>query len=107
MSFVEGVEPGAQPVAQHDRLPADGLGDGKNEDEDGPQPASHFISRGFARGAAPDNLVFLPSAAARPPAAEADVCAACGDIAVVRKGASLICETCGTRATPQGGDMTG
>ena len=93
--------------ADPDALNADGLGDGKNEDEDGPQPASHFISRGFARGAAPDNLVFLPSAAARPPAAEADVCAACGDIAVVRKGASLICETCGTRATPQGGDMTG
>ena len=93
--------------ADPDELNADGLGHGKNEDEDGPQPASHFISRGFARGAAPDNLVFLPSAAARPPAAEADVCAACGDIAVVRKGASLICETCGTRAAPQGGDMTG
>ncbi|WP_312166227.1 ribonucleotide reductase [Phenylobacterium sp.] len=93
--------------ADPDELNADGLGEGKHDDEDGPQPASHFISRGFARGAAPDNLVFLPSAAARPPAAEADVCAACGDIAVVRKGASLICETCGTRASPQDGDMTG
>jgi ribonucleoside-diphosphate reductase alpha chain len=93
--------------ADPDELNADGLGDGKQDDEDGPQPASHFISRGFARGAAPDNLVFLPSAAARPPAAEADVCAACGDIAVVRKGASLICETCGTRAAPHGDDMTG
>ena len=69
------------------------------------QPVSHFISRGFARGAAPDNLVVLPSAG-RGPAAEADVCAACGDIAVVRKGASLICETCGTRAAPPG-DLTG
>ena len=29
---------------------------------------------------------------------EADVCAACGDVAVVRKGGSLICETCGVRA---------
>lgn len=87
-------------------LNADGLGEGKPVDEDAPHPVSHFISRGFARGAAPDNLVFLPSAGHRGPAAEADVCAACGDIAVVRKGASLICETCGTRAAPPG-DMTG
>ena len=46
--------------------------------------------RGFSRGAAPDNLVFLPSAnrASGPAALEAaDVCAACGDVAVVRKGA--------------------
>ncbi|MBI1197125.1 MAG: ribonucleotide reductase [Phenylobacterium sp.] len=84
-------------------LNADGLGRGKadNADADEPQPVSHFISRGFARGAAPDNLVFLPTAS-RPagPAAlgSAGVCAACGDIAVVRKGQSLICETCGARA---------
>ena len=90
--------------ADPDELDADGLGRGK---EDEPQPASHFISRGFARGAAPDNLVFLPSAKERTLAAEADVCAACGDIAVVRKGASLICETCGTRAAQQGGDLAG
>ncbi|MBT9472995.1 MAG: ribonucleotide reductase [Pseudomonadota bacterium] len=89
-------------------LNADGLGQGKFDDIDQPQPASHFISRGFARGAAPDNLVFLPSAARAPGASiEADVCAACGDVAVVRKGASLICETCGTRAGQHGGDMTG
>ncbi|ODT62600.1 MAG: hypothetical protein ABS77_06370 [Phenylobacterium sp. SCN 69-14] len=87
-----------------DDLDADGFGHTR-PDDDAPQPVSHFISRGFARGAAPDNLVFLPSAG-RGPAAEADVCAACGDIAVVRKGASLICETCGTRAAPPG-DMTG
>jgi ribonucleoside-diphosphate reductase alpha chain len=90
--------------ADPDELNADGLGQGQASDE-APQSASHLISRGFARGAAPDNLVFLPGAA-RGPAAEADVCAACGDIAVVRKGASLICETCGTRAAPPG-DMTG
>lgn len=91
-------------------LNADGLGRGKADavgpegaaEEPQPQPASRFISRGFARGAAPDNLVFLPSAN-RPagPAAlgAAEVCAACGDIAVVRKGQALICETCGARAT--------
>ena len=86
-------------------LNADGLGRGKAEGEpeqDEPlHPASHYISRGFSRGAAPDNLVFLPSANRNPgPAAldNAQVCAACGDIAVVRKGAALICETCGARA---------
>ncbi|MFN3514644.1 MAG: ribonucleotide reductase [Phenylobacterium sp.] len=94
-------------------LNADGLGRGKQEGAglfEEPQPASHFISRGFARGAAPDNLVFLPSAKERGAAGgshEADVCAACGDVAVVRKGASLICETCGARAGQPPGDMTG
>ncbi|WP_240609598.1 ribonucleotide reductase [Phenylobacterium deserti] len=82
-------------------LNADGLGRGKADDGaavmDEPQPASRFISKGFSRGAAPDNLVFLPvNRAANFDAA--DVCAACGDIAVVRKGQALICETCGTRA---------
>jgi ribonucleoside-diphosphate reductase alpha chain len=80
-------------------LNADGLGRGAGEAQaEEPQPASRFISRGFARGAAPDNLVFLP-VANRPGAFEtAEVCAACGDIAVVRKGQSMICQTCGTRA---------
>jgi ribonucleoside-diphosphate reductase alpha chain len=98
-------------------LNADGMGRGKADEveagltaEQGPQPASRFISRGFSRGAAPDNLVFLPSAnraggaGAREPA---DVCAACGDVAVVRKGASLICETCGARAGRVGEDAGG
>ncbi|HXA39853.1 MAG TPA: ribonucleotide reductase [Phenylobacterium sp.] len=96
-------------------LNADGLGRGKAEaldgeplETEGPQPASRFISRGFSRGAAPDNLVFLPSAnrASGPAAHEAaDVCAACGDVAVVRKGASLICESCGVRAGRLGEDL--
>jgi len=95
-------------------LNADGLGRGKADavgaDEPEPQPASRFISRGFARGAAPDNLVFLPTAGrAAGPAAlgAAEVCAACGDIAVVRKGQALICETCGARAGRIPGDQTG
>jgi ribonucleoside-diphosphate reductase alpha chain len=96
-------------------LNADGLGRGKADaldadalSDDAPQPASRFISRGFSRGAAPDNLVFLPSAqrANGPSRLEAaDVCAACGDVAVVRKGASLICETCGARAGRLGEDL--
>ena len=92
-------------------LNADGLGRGKAEAEgeleepSSPQSASRFMSRGFSRGAAPDNLVFLPSAHRMADAAsvEADVCAACGDVAVVRKGMSLICETCGVRAGPRDG----
>jgi len=98
-------------------LNADGLGRGKADavgaegaEEPQPQLASRFISRGFARGAAPDNLVFLPSAGrgAGPAAlAAAEVCAACGDIAVVKKGQALICETCGTRAGRIPEDQTG
>ncbi|MBU2365492.1 MAG: ribonucleotide reductase, partial [Alphaproteobacteria bacterium] len=99
-------------------LNADGLGRGKAdaigadepEQDPVPQPASRFISRGFARGAAPDNLVFLPSANRGPgPAAlaSAEVCAACGDIAVVKKGQALICETCGARAGRLPEDQTG
>lgn len=92
-------------------LNADGLGRGKADavPTDEPQPASRFISRGFSRGAAPDNLVFLP-VANRPrdgSLAAADVCAACGDIAVVRKGAVLVCETCGARAGRAGEDYAG
>jgi ribonucleoside-diphosphate reductase alpha chain len=95
--------------ADPDALNADGLGGGADEAEPGaPQPASRFISRGFSRGAAPDNLVFLPMA--RPggsSAPEPDVCPACGDVAVVRKGSSLICEACGTRAGRRDGDLAG
>jgi len=90
-------------------LNADGLGHGKADgiSEEEPQPASRFISRGFARGAAPDNLVFLPSAnRGSGPAVRraAEVCAACGDMAVVPKGQAMICETCGTRVgrAPEG-----
>jgi ribonucleoside-diphosphate reductase alpha chain len=97
-------------------LNADGLGRGKADAldadglaEGGPQLASRFISRGFSRGAAPDNLVFLPSAqrsSAPGPLEAADVCAACGDVAVVRKGGSLICDSCGVRAGRLGEELS-
>jgi ribonucleoside-diphosphate reductase alpha chain len=100
--------------ADPSELNADGLGRGKDDGAEadaledlGPQPASRFISRGFSRGAAADNLVFLPTAnrGAGPSNLEAaDVCAACGDVSVVRKGAALICETCGARAGRTGED---
>ncbi|HEV2083290.1 MAG TPA: TSCPD domain-containing protein [Brevundimonas sp.] len=65
-------------------------------------PASSLISKGFARGATPDNLVVLPFGKAREErraataaeAAEAP-CPACGGMAVQRRGAALVCDTCG------------
>ncbi|MEI7932302.1 MAG: hypothetical protein WCI21_04510, partial [Alphaproteobacteria bacterium] len=44
--------------ADPEEFSADGLGTGENEGVGA--PAAKFISKGFARGAAPDNLVFLP-----------------------------------------------
>ena len=88
--------------ADPDEFNADGLGQGKPQKLEGeePLPASKFISKGFSRGAAPDNLVFLPMGArAKPGSAgggvEHDVCPACGDLALTRHGARLVCETCG------------
>ena len=92
---------------------ADGLGRGEGV-EDGeveaePLPASRFISKGFSRGAAPDNLVFLPFGGRRdqeprPPGSSGEVCPACGDLSLSRKGGLVICDSCGTQANggPQG-----
>ncbi len=44
--------------ADPDEFNADGMGSGETEGV--AQPAAKFISKGFSRGAAPDNLVFLP-----------------------------------------------
>ena len=84
-------------------LNADGLGRGKADEAPEPQPASRFISKGFARGAAPDNLVFLPFGGRNSTGDAflgrlAEVCPDCGDQALVRKGRSFICQTCGARA---------
>jgi ribonucleoside-diphosphate reductase alpha chain len=74
---------------------ADGLGHGKNAaaEADAPEeelpPASKFISKGFARGAAPDNLLVLPFG--RKPA---DICPGCGGQTLVRHGSKLSCTTC-------------
>ena len=93
--------------ADPEEFNADGLGeglaDGSPREEAELQPASKFISKGFSRGAAPDNLVFLPFGerkATEAPAAKGhgDVCPACGDLAVVRQGALSVCETCGAQA---------
>jgi len=44
--------------ADPEEFNADGMGSGETEGV--AQPAAKFISKGFSRGAAPDNLVFLP-----------------------------------------------
>jgi len=93
---------------------ADGLGHGKadTESEAEPLPASKFISKGFSRGAAPDNLVFLPFGGrrgedeARVQETLADVCPACGDMALTQRGGITVCDSCGVqsdRASPGNG----
>jgi ribonucleoside-diphosphate reductase alpha chain len=92
--------------ADPEEFNADGLGVGLADGappEEQLQPASKFISKGFSRGAAPDNLVFLPfggrktEEAGHSPKAHGDVCSSCGDLAVVRQGALLVCQTCGAQ----------
>jgi ribonucleoside-diphosphate reductase alpha chain len=83
-------------------LNADGLGRGAGDKlaaDAEPIPAAQFISKGFSRGAAPDNLLFLPS---RRPAvndrerdAPSDVCTACGDFSLTRIGGRFVCDSCG------------
>ena len=84
--------------ADAEPLDADGLGSGKADEL---VPAARFISKGFARGATPDNLVVLPFGR-RPDAPvvtgdqrEADACPACGDFTLQQRGAAWICDTCG------------
>jgi ribonucleoside-diphosphate reductase alpha chain len=95
--------------AEPDPLNGNGLGTLEG-DGDAPEavPAARFISKGFARGAAPDNLVVLPFGQKRdaplaPPAAtEAVACPACGDFSLQQRGAGWICDTCGAAPSMQG-----
>ena len=87
--------------ADEDELDADGLGRGAGEGQEQPEamPAAHFISKGFSRGAAPDNLLFLPSARVAAPSrtsmSDQDICPACGDVALSYRGARRVCQSCG------------
>ena len=90
---------------------ADGLGAGKTlEIEDGepePVPASLFISKGFSRGAAHDNLVFASFGRRRVegqdrPGAEGEMCPACGDLSLTRRGGMTVCDTCGAQSDRPG-----
>lgn len=93
-----------------DDLNADGLGDGK-PDSNAAVPAARFISKGFARGSAPDNLVVLPFGKKGEPEAraaansEAVACPACGDFSLQQRGAAWVCDTCGAAPALQGGDQ--
>jgi ribonucleoside-diphosphate reductase alpha chain len=95
-------------------LNADGLGGGVAEGIekmlDEPVPAYTLISKGFSRGAAPDNLVVLPLGRDRsrgsPPAdPRADVCASCGELAVLRQGGVPACTACGAAAAREEGSL--
>jgi ribonucleoside-diphosphate reductase alpha chain len=84
--------------ADPDQFNADGLGHGKGaapgaEAEEALQPASKFMSKGFARGAAPDNLLVLPFA--RKTAA---ICPSCGGLTLAKANGRLECTTCGAAA---------
>ncbi|WP_313009772.1 TSCPD domain-containing protein [Brevundimonas vesicularis] len=91
-------------------LNADGLGDGK-PDANAAVPAARFISKGFARGSAPDNLVVLPFGKKGEPEAraaansEAVACPACGDFSLQQRGAAWVCDTCGAAPALKGGDQ--
>jgi ribonucleoside-diphosphate reductase alpha chain len=91
--------------ADSDPLDADGLGQGKADEL---VPAARFISRGFARGATPDNLVVLPFGRDRdqtpetPTVIDADACPACGDFALQNRGGAWICDSCGSSPAMSG-----
>jgi ribonucleoside-diphosphate reductase alpha chain len=83
-------------------LNADGLGRGEAEGqaagEGDPVPAARFISKGFSRGAAPDNLLFLPAlrpSRTRGASPGGDICPACGELTLVSRAGQLVCDSCG------------
>jgi len=94
--------------ADPDALNPDGLAPAAGaEAANEPVPATRYISKGFARGAAPDNLVVLPFGRrdeATPVAAnvEAEACPACGDLALQNRGGGWTCDTCGAAPSMQG-----
>ncbi|MNE13425.1 ribonucleotide-diphosphate reductase subunit alpha [compost metagenome] len=87
----------------------DGL-DGAAADEPQPVPAARFISKGFARGAAPDNLIVAPfgrnrDAPARPEARNqtmAAPCPECGDFSLTDRNGAPVCDACGAAPKMQG-----
>ncbi len=88
--------------------PFDARGDGISRNAQDAESAARLISRGFARGSAPDNLVMLrPKAAERvvdmrerrtkadaAPLYRADACGACGSFTVQQNGT---CAACGVK----------
>src|SRR5690606_24857682 len=99
---------GRHELANADPDPGDGLGGNVAASEEPTAvPAARFISRGFARGAAPDNLVVLPFGQKREPGsmpsgAPAEACPECGDLALQERGGGWVCQTCGAAPSMQG-----
>ncbi|MBD3836235.1 TSCPD domain-containing protein [Brevundimonas sp.] len=74
-------------------------------------PAARFISKGFARGSAPDNLVVLPFGRKAEPeprattATQAAACPSCGDFSLQERGPGWVCDTCGASPAQVGADQ--
>jgi len=106
---------GRADLAQVD--PFDARGDGLSKRATDAESAARLISRGFARGAAPDNLVMLrpravvenatrerkdaaPSAKSAATGYRNDACGACGHFTVEQSG---VCAACGATGQASGG----
>jgi ribonucleoside-diphosphate reductase alpha chain len=104
---------GRSDLAQVD--PFDARGDGLSKKAQDAESAARLISRGFARGASPDNLVMLRPRAVvenirdrrepqtpRPAATgyRAEPCTACGHFTVDQNG---VCAACGAKGEASGG----
>ncbi|OYX18984.1 MAG: hypothetical protein B7Z09_03870 [Brevundimonas diminuta] len=84
----------------------DGM-DGAPTDAPQPVPAARFISKGFARGAAPDNLIVAPFGRKEPsprttPQAQAGPCPECGDLMLTDRNGTPVCGACGAAPQVQG-----
>lgn len=84
----------------------DGM-DGAPADAPQPVPAARFISKGFARGAAPDNLIVAPFGRKEPspratPQAQAGPCPECGDLMLTDRNGTPSCGACGAAPKVQG-----
>jgi ribonucleoside-diphosphate reductase alpha chain len=95
-SDLANADPDAEPLS------ADGLGHGQTEGvAEETVPAARFISKGFARGHAGDNLVVVPFSARRSreervePETQPDMCPACGSLGLVRRAGAFVCDACG------------
>jgi ribonucleoside-diphosphate reductase alpha chain len=88
--------------ADPDAFGKDGLSKPWTEAEtDEPLPVQKFISKGYSRGATPDNLVFLPIGGRKTDRSQttdptpAEVCQACGDLSLRSRGGQQVCDQCG------------
>lgn len=84
----------------------DGM-EGAPADAPQPVPAARFISKGFARGAAPDNLIVAPFGRKEPsarttPSVQAGPCPECGDLMLTDRNGTPVCGACGAAPKVQG-----